>query len=902
MEIKQEGRMYKIVVYSIAHAKKVMWIAISIALVLAMAIPAMKIDVDPENMLSFDDPTRVYHNEIKQMMAIHDMIAIAISNDQDEKGVFNPKTLQHIDALAKFARTLIWQDPEDAKKEVGVIAARIYAPSQLDAVEAGQEGSIIFDRLLPLLPKSQTEADTLLARAKADPILRNFLVSEDGKAMSIYLPLSSKAVSYKVHRALKEKIASFDGNEVYHITGLPLAQDTFGIEMFIQMGISVPFVMLLIFALIYLFFRSTLLALSTVLLSLLTTMITVGLFVLSGNTVHIMSSMIPIFLAPIAVLDAVHILSHFYDEYCQSKDRVSALNTAMSSLWKPMLFTSITSAVGFASLAFAPIPPIQAFGLFVGIGIMVAWLLSMTLLPAFIMLLKDTSLHALQARHTDRLFANKLSAFGWGAYKKSNVILPISIALFLVSLYGMSKLVVNDNPMHWLNEKHPVRQADAFLNDHFTGSYMLYLNLEPKKNVDITTLNTNVLIALKKSMTVLPDGLENKMQTIAASSDNTIQYFEQLNAFLSAKQYSSTATDFDHLSIEQDEAAIFGNMDSFDAMDQQWILAAKTVATFRQRFEFFKQPKTLNFLVEMKRALLAQGVVTGVNSIADLISKVNKELHSGQEEFNTIPPTASGVTETLVAFQGSHYPWRLDNLITTDYQRATVWLQLKNGDNQYVMSVVDAVNRYLADHANELELEYGWSGLSYINVKWQEKMVSGMHSALLSSLAVVTLMMVILFRSFFWGIVSVIPLLVTLAVIYGVLGFIGKDYDMPIAVLSALSLGMSVDFAIHFITQLRQNYTSQGSWSIALQQVFKEPARAIVRNIIIIALGFSPLLFAALIPYQTVGMVMMSIMLISGLATLILLPALIYLKQILSTIFQINDLSESESGSGTLIS
>ena len=871
--------LYKIVTYSIANARKVMWISILISLVLAVAIPAMKIDVDPENMLSPNDPTRIYHNKMKKMMDIHDMIAIGISNDKDKMGVFNPQTLKHIYELSNFARTLTWKDPKDETKEIGVIPVSIYAPSQLDAVEAGKDGSIVFDRLLKLPPTTQAEADTVLARSKADPILRNFLVSQDGKSMSIYLPLSSKTVSYKVHHALEEKIASFKGNEVYHITGLPLAQDTFGIEMFIQMGISVPFVMLLIFSLIYLFFRSSLLAFSAVLLSLLTTMITVGLFVLTGHTVHIMSSMIPIFLAPIAVLDAVHILSHFYDEYCKTNDRVAAINSAMSSLWKPMLFTSVTSAVGFASLAFAPIPPIQAFGIFVGIGILVAWFLSMTMLPAFIMLLKEGSLHSLQARSSDMKFSKILSGLGMGSYKHSRLIVVISIGLFLAAFYGMGKLIVNDNPMHWLNEKHPVRMADNFLNENFTGSYMLYLNLSQKKHTDVKGLNEKVLVKIKKRIEVLPEGLEARLIEISASSEDTIIYFQEVREYLSGKQYISTTTNFDEVNIEDDEDSIFGNMDTFEEMDERWMVAAKTVEEFRHESEFFKDPRTLNFLLKMQKEMLDQGVVSGINSIADLITKVNMELHEGKEEFRSIPPTESGVAEDIISFESSHYPWRLNNLITTDYQNATVWLQLKSGDNQDVMAVVKAVNTYLDKHAHEIEVEHSWYGLSYINVKWQENMVSGMRSALLSSLVMVALMMIFLFRSIFWGIVSVIPLIITLAFIYGMLGFIGKDYDMPIAVLSALSLGMSVDFAIHFITQLREDYAYHGSWKIALEEVFQEPARAIARNIVIISLGFSPLLFAALIPYQTVGIVMMAIMLISGIATLVLLPAIVNLKE-----------------------
>jgi predicted RND superfamily exporter protein len=98
-----------------------------------------------------------------------------------------------------------------------------------------------------------------------------------------------------------------------------------------------------------------------------------------------------------------------------------------------------------------------------------------------------------------------------------------------------------------------------------------------------------------------------------------------------------------------------------------------------------------------------------------------------------------------------------------------------------------------------------------------------------------------------------------------------------VAVLSALTLGMSIDFAIHFIERTRALVKQQGSWALGLREVFEEPGRAISRNAIVIALGFTPLLVAPLVPYQTVGIFLASIMAISCLTTLLVLPAVIQL-------------------------
>jgi predicted RND superfamily exporter protein len=109
-----------------------------------------------------------------------------------------------------------------------------------------------------------------------------------------------------------------------------------------------------------------------------------GLLIGLGFTVHIMSSMIPIFLMPIAVVDSVHLLSEFADRYPHLGDRAKTIRVVMDDLLTPMYYTSLTSAAGFASLALAPIPPVRVFGVFVAVGIVLAFLLTITFIPAYI--------------------------------------------------------------------------------------------------------------------------------------------------------------------------------------------------------------------------------------------------------------------------------------------------------------------------------------------------------------------------------------------------------------------------------------------------------------------------------------------------------------------------------------
>jgi len=216
-------------------------------------------------------------------------------------------------------------------------------------------------------------------------------------------------------------------------------------------------------------------------------------------------------------------------------------------------------------------------------------------------------------------------------------------------------------------------------------------------------------------------------------------------------------------------------------------------------------------------------------------------------------------------------------MVTPDYSSTAIWLQLRSGDNQDTTRVIEFLDDYIAHNPLPADVELRWAGKTYINVVWQNMMVTGMLKSLLGAFAFVFVMMAFLFRSARLGLLAMVPLSVTILGVYGLIGWIGKDYDMPIAVLSSLTLGLSVDFAIHFIERARAFLRNSGSFAVMQMQMFEEPARAIARNAIVIAIGFTPLFFAPLVPYITVGAFMAAIMTLSGITTLLLLPALIAL-------------------------
>ena len=254
----------------ILHFPKIIYsIILTVVIGLTSQLPSMQIDTVPENMLSSNDPFRRYHNEVKQQFSLYDSMQLGIVN---KDGIYNPRSLQIITQIT---------DNE-------------YAPT------------------------TQQQADEIASAIARLPLLTNTMVSEDHQAIAIYIPLVSKTVSYQLAEEIRVYVAQFDGDHQFYITGLPVAEDQFGSEMFVQIAICAPLAGAMIFFMMWLFFRN-----------------------------------IPLIVAPmlvtIAVVDSIHIMSEFVDRYQRYKtDAASAIKQVVAHLFQPMFFTPITSAVGFS--------------------------------------------------------------------------------------------------------------------------------------------------------------------------------------------------------------------------------------------------------------------------------------------------------------------------------------------------------------------------------------------------------------------------------------------------------------------------------------------------------------------------------------------------------------------------
>ena len=351
---------------AIGRPKSIIIVMLLITAALAALMIRIDVDTDPENILPSDDPVRVLNRALKTDFGTRDMVVLGII---DDAGVLNAETL-------------------------GRAARLIRGLESVEGVVPGETVSFLSATNVPDGDLNDEDVARIVGAVDDNPVLAGKVFSADGTALAVYVPLVDKGDANEVASAIRDLIVSsgLEGVGEHHLGGLPLAEESFGRDMFIQMGILAPIAGLVIFILMYFFFRKLSLVLAAMILAMVSVIWAMGLLIGTGFTLHIMSSMIPVFLMPIATLDSIHILSEFFDRYPQHKDRKATLRAVYGELFTPITYTTLTTAVAFAFLALAPIPPVQVFGLFVAFGVLVAWLLTILFIPAYIMLLSEEGL------------------------------------------------------------------------------------------------------------------------------------------------------------------------------------------------------------------------------------------------------------------------------------------------------------------------------------------------------------------------------------------------------------------------------------------------------------------------------------------------------------------------------
>jgi len=342
----------------------------------------------------------------------------------------------------------------------------------------------------------------------ADELLRGLLVSEDGRYSMVLIELTDDADRpvEKLPEIMEQLYGPFEAagfsRQQLHPAGL--LPET--IETTAQARYSIytifPIVVLLLSLIVYLLFLQVWPVAITMGVSMVANLWTFAFAVMLDRDINIMMAMVPAVMLVVAFSDIIHLCSAYLLELRAGLSKADAILESGSEVGRACLFTSLTTLVGFASLAFVPTPVIRKLATVLAFGVALALILAMTLVPILFSLLPAPKAATWQkggplVRLVDRVIQGALALSTRRAWQ---VIVGFAIVL-VVSLMGISRIRIETKMIDRLNEDNPIRQSAEFIEKQFAGTTFLdvYFTakegdfLEPERFVALSRLQEEVL-------------------------------------------------------------------------------------------------------------------------------------------------------------------------------------------------------------------------------------------------------------------------------------------------------------------------------------------------------------------------------------------------------------------------
>ena len=477
------------------YRHRILTLVIMLALsgILIAQIPKITIDTSTEGFLHEDDPALLAYNAFRDQFGRDEVIIIAIKTEE----VFDHRFLKRLKALH--------EELEDNVPYIEDINSLINARNT-----RGESDELIVEDFLETWPSTSKDLEILKRRALSNPLYKNLLLSEDGRFTTIVIQTHSHSglgqqddvlegfeedfpsadekankvatrtyltdhENSQVVTAVKQIVKKYDTPDFpIYIAGTPVVTHFLKRAMMSDMRKFIGLAVLTVAVLLFVMFRritGVVFPLFIVILSLLST---VGAMALTGTAIKLPTQILPSFLLAVGVGTSVHILAIFFQRYGETENKAEAIAYALGHSGLAVFMTNVTTACGLMSFATSEVAPVADLGIFAGIGVLIAFINTIFLLPALLGLVplrsRSKGDSCPKATLMDR-FLTFISRFSTGHPK---AILIASMVIVCVSLAAAAKIRFSHNPLGWFPESNPIRIASEKLDHEMRGT----INLE----------------------------------------------------------------------------------------------------------------------------------------------------------------------------------------------------------------------------------------------------------------------------------------------------------------------------------------------------------------------------------------------------------------------------------------
>ncbi|MBL7930260.1 MAG: MMPL family transporter [Bacteroidia bacterium] len=334
--------------------------------------------------------------------------------------------------------------------------------------------------LLHIEDEQQYQRDSI--SVYKSPFLVGSYFPQNARSLCIFIKtedLLSKKKSDKLSKKLQTIISKYTFDEI-HLAGRIFAQSVYleNLQKEFLLFLGLAFALVIVF--LWFSFRSVygiVVPVSIVLISILWTM---GVMILLNKPIDIMITMLPTMIFIAGMSDVVHFFSKYFEELAKGTEKSKIYPLILKEVGFPTFLTLITTVVGFLSLLFSSIKPIREFGIYTSVGVIIAFVLTYTLLPALLYFFTPKKLVTVH-NSNNRTYNYMRTGLTW-IFRHQKTILLITLALLVLSFVGISKIKLNNILLEDLSEKVRLKQDFNFFEKNYSGVRPLEIKITVTDN------------------------------------------------------------------------------------------------------------------------------------------------------------------------------------------------------------------------------------------------------------------------------------------------------------------------------------------------------------------------------------------------------------------------------------
>jgi predicted RND superfamily exporter protein len=739
------------------------------------------------------------------------------------------------------------------------------------------------------------------------------LVSDDFSATQVLVPLDissdeagNREVSDSFILIRDTAREMFEGMAEVYVAGMPVVSATVNEAINADLVFLVPLVVIVVLGILFFSFRRF----TAVVLPLLTVVVAaiwaIGAMPLFGVKLSVISTVLPVILVAVGSAYGIHVVSHYMsdmgDRTMDAGEHRELVFELLRKIGKPVFLAALTTFVGFFSNCFTSVLPIREFGFFSSFGVIAAFVVAVTLIPALILIRGPKPLNRrTQAASRGGEREGEFDSISTGiadlftrAVRKKRFTLFAALVVTAVSVYGLSRIIIDNVMVEYFKPDTEIYKSDVFVREKFGGSKVVSVmfeaaNAETLLHPDSLTVMDGLNAYLSEKVPEVGkamgfSGLIKRINQVFNAGESP----EGLKASKGENPESGGDFGFGFEGGGQETGFGFGSGElgdfGFGFMEGDGLSGVPAPdGTAAGEGEDFR---TKAYTAEELAALFdrAAGKSLGMDANA-LVKEIKRLLNYEGAAYYEVPadPARYGkktpeelqrlVSNYLVLLSGNIGDYANDPLEPTAIKTT---VQLRTVGQHDSNSAYQEIDNYIEANAPPgVKVTVG--GIAMVEASLNDHVVRSQLISVIVSLALVFLIIAVSNRSFTAGAVGIAPLSISILINFAVMGFTGIKLNIGTAMVASVSVGIGIDYTIHFLEAYKREYRAAGGKGDFLRRAYATSGKAILINAVSVGAGFAVLLFSQFNMLADLGLLIALTMGTSAVVSLTVIPVLLNL-------------------------